>query len=109
MKKVEKKVKKDNSKEASTKGDILKLGVMMEDMKDSISFVAETVVSLSDKVNNLEVKVDNIDRRLIHVESDVSIIKSDVTDIKFELKQKVDRTEFVSLVKRVEKLELVKK
>ena len=87
--------KQDDSKEFATKGDIRELGVMMENMQDSISFIAENLVGLSDNVNNL-------DKRL---SSGIEIIKSDASDIKFDLKQKVGRDEFIVLVKRVEKLE----
>ncbi len=98
MKKVVKKInnkKQDNSKEIATKGDIRELGAMMENMQDSISFIAENLVGLSDNMNNL-------DKRL---SDGVEIIKSDVSDVKFDLKQKVTRDEFIVLVKRVEKLE----
>jgi hypothetical protein len=105
MKKVVKKlqnIKSNDSEEFATKGDIRHLGVIMEGMKDSISFIAETVVGLSDNLNNLSGRVDDMDKRF---SSDISIIKSDISDIKFDLKRKVDRDEFVTLVKRVEKLE----
>ena len=108
MKKVTKKLNKtkvDDIDTVATKSDIRQLGAMMEDMKDSISFVAETVVGLSEKVDNIEVKVDNMDKRLSRVEDSVEVIKSDISDIKFDLKKKVDREEFLILVKRVEKLE----
>lgn len=98
MQKAVKKInnkKQDDSKEFATKGDIRELGAMMENVQDSISFIAENLVGLSDNVNNL-------DKRL---SSDIGIIKSDVSDIKFDLKQKVSRDEFIILVKRVEKLE----
>jgi len=100
MKKVVKKVNKINktkqndSKEFATKGDIRQLGAMMENMQDSISFIAENLVGLSDKVDGIS--------------NDVEVIKSDVSDMKFDLKKKVDRDEFRVLVKRVERLESIK-
>ena len=39
------------------------------------------------------------------VKSDIEVIKSDISIIKTDLKQKVDRTEFVTLERRVMRLE----
>ena len=67
------------------------LGILQEQTKDGFKIVKEGV--------------DSINQRLDVVQSDIEIMKSDIGIIKTDLKQKVDRTEFATLERRVVRLE----
>lgn len=63
------------------------VGALTEDFNDKLSGVAEMVGSLMTDMTGVKDKLD--------------VIQSDVEIIKNDLKQKVDRSEFEALVKRV--------
>ncbi len=70
------------------------IGTLMEDvsaLKEDVSILKEDVSVLKEDVSTLK--------------SDMSVVKEDISVIKGDLKKKVDYDEFLSLVKRVQKIE----
>jgi len=70
------------------------IGALTEDFNDKLSGVAEMVGGLMVDVTEVKSGMTEVKHKLDIIQSDVEIIKND-------LKQKVDRSEFEALVKRV--------
>ena len=102
------------------------LGVIHEEHMEAIKAMGERFVDMDRRFDGIDKKFDTIDNRfdgidkkldshtemiveiaedLEVVKSDVEVIKSDIGIIKTDLKQKVDRTEFATLERRVFHLE----
>ncbi|MEK7542492.1 MAG: hypothetical protein AAB524_02220, partial [Patescibacteria group bacterium] len=78
------------------------LVVVVEDLKGQIQLVGEGVVVANDRLDRLAELPDKVDA----IRDDVEVIKITLGTIKNDLKQKVDRDEFVTLEKRVSMLEV---
>mgnify|MGYP001569624865 CR=1 FL=1 len=78
------------------------MDVVAEDLKGQIQQVAEGVVVANDRLDRLAELPDKVDA----IRDDVEVIKITLGTIKNDLKQKVDRDEFVTLEKRVSMLEV---
>ncbi len=70
------------------------IGVLMEDVSD-----------LKIDVSELKTDVSVLKTDVYTLKSDMKIVKEDLSSIKGDLKKKVDYDDFLSLVKRVQKLE----
>ena len=95
------------------------VGILLEDIDDKVSVIAESHLVLNKKtdVSNkkvdkiledleiVKVRVDGIAEDLGSVKEDIEVIKMDIEFIKHELKNKVDRNEFAALERRVSLLE----
>ena len=88
------------------------VGMMLENIDDKVSVIAEGHLSLDKKFNVLDKKVDKIseDLEMVKVKVDgiaenVEVIKLDIELIKHELRNKIDRDEFAALERRVSLLE----
>jgi len=92
-----KKTKKQQKNKSSERD---KFTVVLENIDDKITLLAENQGSLSKKFDGLETRFDKL-------ENSVEIIKNDIAEIKFELKRKVYYDEFEKLEKRVIRLEKV--
>lgn len=103
------------------------LGALAEDFQGRVSAIAEQFLGLNEKLDNhtqmfveINVRLDGMDGRLdgIDVRLDkvdgildthtqmIGQLMVDVQEIKIDLKQKVDKSEFVPLEKRVTALEV---
>lgn len=129
-KKIQKKQKNDESTFSSS--EVMSL---LEHMNEGIAVIAESQVGFSKRfdgiddrldgidgrldgiddrldgidgrLDGIDGRLDGIDGRLDSLESKTDRIQEDVTDIKSQLSEKVDRSEFVKLEKRMVKLEQV--
>lgn len=72
--------------------------VVAEKIEDKIGVVSEQVATNTEKIGILQQDMNK-------VKEDIGIIKTDIGFIKNELKQKVDRDEFIALERRVGLLE----
>jgi hypothetical protein len=91
-------MKKESKKtvEKSYSSDEVKryLGSLSEDFQHKVSAIGE-------QFGGLNVRMDTIDKKLdVHTQM-IGQLMTDVQEIKNDLKQKVDRTEFARLEKRV--------
>jgi len=114
-------MKKSSSKEQSHTNTELKryLGAMHEEHMEALKGISEKFIDSDRKFDGLYKRFDSVEQKLDShtemigkltvdlevVKSDVEIIKSDISIIKTDLKQKVDRTEFATLERRVVRLE----
>jgi len=94
-------------------------GILLEDIRDQISVVAEQHLTtdkkidgmgkkvdiLTKRVDGVENKVDVLTERVAGIAEDIDIIKMDMEFIKNELKNKIDRQEFAALERRVALIE----
>ena|SRR3989338_4258326 len=80
--------------------------VVAEDLTSEIQTVAEQVASNTEKITSIQEKLVEHDARFGGIESTLEIMKIDLEFIKNELKQKVNRDEFVVLEKRLSMLEI---
>ena len=94
-------------------------GILLEDIRDQVSAVAEQHLTtdkkidglckkvdiLTERVDKVDNKVNILTERIVKVSEDVEIIKLDIEFIKNDLKSKVDRNEFTVLERRVALLE----
>ena len=72
---------------------------------DVIGKLAEDMVVVKSDLDTVKSDLDTVKSDLGAVQSDIEIMKSDIGIIKTDLKQKVDRTEFATLERRVVRLE----
>ena len=77
------------------------MDVVAEDLKGQIQQVAEGVETNTQQLERIETRLTNLEP----VRDDVKAIKVTVQGIKHDLKQKVDREEFVEVERRVGSLE----
>lgn len=96
-------------------------GESLDGIKETLALVKEKgdatfeeVGNLKEEVGNLKVEValltkriEKLEQRMDRMENDISVIKQDTAFIKERLTQKIDRAEFLSLEKRVAKLEII--
>ena len=76
-------------------------GALSEDFRSQLSGVAEGVMMLNEKVERLENTLGEVVHvQKIHTEM-IGGVMEDISEIKENLKNKVDRTEFVELKQRV--------
>ena len=94
------------------RGDIKTIGEGWDATSKKVDATFDLVGALNIKVTDLQLKVGRLEKRIVRlekritkIEKDIEIMKSDVSFIKNELKQKVDRDEFVALEKRLILLE----
>ena len=87
--------------------------VVAENLTSEIQTVAEQVAANTEKLVEHEAKFESIGSKLIEhdarfagIESTLEVMKIDLEFIKNELKQKVNRDEFVALEKRLSMLEI---
>lgn len=72
MKKVVKKlekIKNSNSEEFATKGDIRQLGVMMEDIMNTLYFIKEIILDMSNNLDNMNIKLASYNKISLHKNS----------------------------------------
>jgi len=88
------------------------IGVLHEEHMGALKAMGEQFVDVNRRFDGIDKKLDShtemIGKLTVDLEvvkSDVEIIKSDIGIIKTDLKQKVDRTEFAILERRVMRLE----
>jgi len=91
------------------------IGVMIEDFKGTLDLVVEQTIQIPQikedisvlKKDIQEVKSDVavLKKDLVDVKDDIGTIKIDIEQIKHDLKNKIDRTEFAILERRVALLE----
>lgn len=93
MKKV---VKKSNKSEKTYPAD--HVSIMLEGIHDAVMAFGEGQDVLSEKVEVLSEKFDVLSEK-------VDRMQDDITDIKYTLSEKVDRSEFEKLEKRMIKVE----
>jgi len=74
------------------------VSIMLEGIHDAIMALGDGQEVLSDKV-------DHLDERLGTVEGKVDRLQDDVSDIKYKLSDKIERSEFEKLEKRMIKVE----
>ena len=99
--------------ETHTSNDLKRyLGILHEEHMATIKAISEQFVDVNRKLGGMDRRFDSVDQKLdSHTKmigklaEDVEIIKSDIGIIKTDLKQKVDRTEFATLERRVLRLE----
>jgi hypothetical protein len=98
-------MKKNAKKEYS--GDEVKryLGVLSEDFQHKVSAIGEQVSRVHNDVKEVKRVVDGHTEMIGKLMVNVEVIKGDILEIKTDLKQKVDRSEFVRLERRVLSLE----
>lgn len=115
-KKIQKKQKNDDP--AFSSSEVMSL---LEHMNEGIAVIAESqsgftkrfdgidkkFAGIDKRLDGIDDRLDGIDGRLDSLESKTDRIQEDVTDIKSQLSEKVDRSEFVKLEKRMVKLEQV--
>ncbi|KKU93313.1 MAG: hypothetical protein UY45_C0002G0037 [Parcubacteria group bacterium GW2011_GWA1_49_26] len=87
--------------------------VVAENLTSEIQTVAEQVAANTEKLVEHDAKFESIGSKLIEhdarfagIESTLEVMKIDLEFIKNELKQKVNRDEFVALEKRLSMLEI---
>jgi len=80
--------------------------VVAEDLTSEIQTVAEQVASNTEKITSIQEKLVEHDARFAGIGSTLEVMKIDLEFIKNELKQKVNRDEFVALEKRLSMLEI---
>jgi len=110
-KKVIAKVKKTarNPREKSSVGtnEIKRyLGALAEDFQGRVSTIGEQFSGLNAKLDEHSKKFESIDKKLDSHTQMIGQLMVDVQEIKTDLKQKVNRSEFVGLEKRVVALEM---
>lgn len=94
-------VKKSVAKSYS--GDEVKryIGSLSEDFQHKVSAIGEQFGGLNKKIDGINVKLDEHGKILNSHTQMIGQLMTDVQEIKNDLKQKVDRTEFARLEKRV--------
>lgn len=87
----------------SYSGDEVKryLGSLSEDFQHKVSAIGEQFGGLNTKIDKINTKLDEHGRVLNSHTQMIGQLMTDVQEIKNDLKQKVDRTEFARLEKRV--------
>lgn len=81
------------------------IGVYMEHIDERFDIVIEGQKALAERLDRLEIQVAALEERMDRMEADIAWLKSEVREIRRELKNKVNRHEFLALEKRVTKLE----
>jgi hypothetical protein len=76
-------------------------GVILESIDSNVKHVVEAVDTHTKQLGRLEKRVENLES----MKDDVAAIKVTLGIMKNDLKQKVDREEFVALEERVNRLE----
>ena len=79
--------------------------VQVEQMNESMKFVAELAVKTVEGLNDLKTEVKGLSAKVDVMDARLTRVETDVKEIKTDLKSKVDRTEFNTLVGRVDKIE----
>lgn len=94
------------------RNDIKTIGEGWDATSKKVDATFNLVGAINVKVTELQLKVEKIEKDIAElrlkvekIEKDIEIMKSDISFIKNELKQKVDRDEFVALEKRLILLE----
>lgn len=99
---INKKDKKFKKGEGEVLRQINKLGVMMENTDSKVDFLVEGHKTLDRKIDRVDAKVDNLKEEMDYK---FDIVFGELRVIRNELKNKVDRDEFLLLEKRVVALE----
>lgn len=86
-------------------GAIKAMGEQFVDVNRKLDSHTEMIGKLSEDMGVVKTHIEMIKSDLDTVQSDVEVMKSDLGIIKNDLKQKVDRTEFATLERRVTRLE----
>lgn len=74
-------------------------------LSEGWAYVKDKVEQLAENQEIMSVKLDAVIEMASESKQDISTIKSDISVIKYDLKEKVDRSEFAALEKRVILLE----
>jgi len=121
MKKVEKKTKTESGKNNVYSQDEMGryLGAINEQNNENYKAIKEGFQILNHRLDDHDEKFDSMDKRFDSIDKkldshsemigvlmeDTSILKEDMRIVKKELRKKVDYDEFLSLVRRVQKIE----
>ncbi len=79
--------------------------VVAESIEDKIQIIAEQVANNTEKLEEHSQRFDKIDQKFDKIDQTLQIIKLDIEFIKHGLEQKVPRSEFAALERRVSLLE----
>ncbi len=103
MKKDVKKIVTKKTVVKSYSGDEVKhyLGSLSEDFQHKVSAIGEQFSSLHNDVREIKKTLNSNTEMVGKLIVDVTVIKGDIQEIKTDVKQKIDRTEFARLEKRV--------
>lgn len=64
------------------------------------------ITLLTQRIEKLEQRMDRMERDISSMQQDISVMKQDIAFIKERLTEKIDRSEFMALEKRVATIEL---
>jgi chromosome segregation ATPase len=78
---------------------------MVGGLKKKADKMSDKLDATFEMVGSIKVEASEINLKIERLEKEIEIIKSDIAFIKNELKQKVDREEFITLEKRLILLE----
>ncbi|OGI60582.1 hypothetical protein A2641_03555 [Candidatus Nomurabacteria bacterium RIFCSPHIGHO2_01_FULL_37_25] len=95
-----KKVAKDTNKEMKHF-----LGVLNEMHGENLKGIREGFIIVNKKLDSHTEMIGSLVENVSVLKSDMIIVKEDLSVIKSDLKRKVDYDDFLSLVKRVQKIE----
>lgn len=101
-KKIKRFILKDDGNNKYNSGEVITL---LESITDSINFIAEQHGEIIKSIGLINKNIEVINKRLDKIESRLDRMEDDIREIKITLKNKVGRSEFEKLEKRVVKLE----
>ncbi|HBT81555.1 MAG: hypothetical protein A3H73_03210 [Candidatus Taylorbacteria bacterium RIFCSPLOWO2_02_FULL_50_120] len=81
------------------------LGILHEEHMRAIKGMGEHFIEISRRFDRVERTQESHTEMIGQMKEDIEVIKSDIGIIKTDLKQKVDRSEFAVLERRVLRLE----
>jgi len=81
------------------------LGVLNEVHGETLKVIRENSVVTDRKIDNITKTLDSHTEMIGSLMEDMEIVKGDISVIKGDLKKKVDYDGFLSLVRRVQKIE----
>jgi len=92
--------------EAHTSADLKRyLGALHEEHMGAIKAMGEQFLDVNRKLDGIDKTLESHTEMIGKLAEDMEIVKADIGVIKTDLKQKVDRTEFATLERRVARLE----
>ncbi len=81
------------------------LGALAETHNEHLKGIKEGFIVVNRKIDNMTKTLDSHTEMIGVLTTDMTIVKEDLAVIKSDLKRKVDYDDFLSLVKRVQKIE----